>query len=74
MISIKNLFSKKESPYWSTPDKDGKLPCEVKSCADCGHLYARVSWWCGSKEAIELRNTAIPGISNCSFWKQGEPL
>lgn len=44
-------------------------PFELKSCYDCKNLVAKISWWCGSKEAIEWRGTSIPGVIHCPFWK-----
>lgn len=40
-----------------------------RSCYDCGHLKAAVSWWCTNKKCIEWRGTSIPGVHNCPFWK-----
>lgn len=36
---------------------------------DCLHLEAKISWWCGSRDAIAWRGTAIPGAHNCPFWE-----
>jgi hypothetical protein len=44
-------------------------PFEKRSCYDCSHLFARVSWWCGNEEAVKARGTAIPGCIHCTFWK-----
>lgn len=50
--------------------KDGKVPdAEKRSCYDCRHCKAAVSWWCQNKAAIEYRGTKIPGIINCNFWE-----
>lgn len=46
-----------------------ETPFEKKSCYDCTHLVGYVSWWCGCKEAVKARGTAIPGIIHCPFWK-----
>jgi hypothetical protein len=46
-----------------------KSPFEIRSCYDCGHLKAVINWWCGNKEAIAYRGTAIPGCRNCPYWK-----
>lgn len=42
---------------------------ELKTCFDCDHCQAAVSWWCVNKEAVSARGTNIPGASNCPFWK-----
>ena len=42
---------------------------ERKSCIDCSHCVASVSWWCKNDEAIERRGTQIPGAINCSNWE-----
>lgn len=55
---------------WMTPEEFAAVsPFEKKSCGDCACLVAKISWWCGNKEAIKLRGTAIPGIIKCPFWQ-----
>lgn len=45
-----------------------ETPFERRSCYDCAHLIARVSWWCSNKDAIRDRGTAIPGCIHCPHW------
>jgi hypothetical protein len=40
-----------------------------KDCSSCDYLYSLASWWCGNEDAIEERNTKIPGVYNCPYWK-----
>lgn len=42
---------------------------ETRNCGECLYLESKVSWWCVNKEAIKARNTAIPGVRDCNFWK-----
>jgi hypothetical protein len=47
----------------------GEPDVEKRCCADCKYLKAAVSWWCTSKNAIDVRGTSIPGVKNCPYWK-----
>jgi len=49
--------------------RSGTPDLEKKSCYDCSHCKASVSWWCTSDDAAEYRGTKIPGIINCKFWE-----
>ena len=40
-----------------------------KTCGYCYYLKSVVSLWCYNKDAVKFRNTMIPGICNCKFWK-----
>lgn len=48
--------------------KNGKPNTEQKSCVDCTHCKAKVSWWCMSEEATERRGTRIPDTMLCPDW------
>lgn len=48
--------------------QNNETPFELKSCYDCAHLIAKVNWWCGCKEAVKARGTAIPGCIHCPYW------
>lgn len=47
---------------------EGVPDANKKRCFDCIYCVGYISWWCENKEAIERRNTAIPGTSNCPQW------
>lgn len=38
------------------------------NCADCKFLKGNISLWCTNDEAIEIRGTKLPAVSNCSCW------
>lgn len=40
-----------------------------RNCASCSFLGAYITWWCYNKNAWELRNTNIPGVCHCPYWK-----
>jgi hypothetical protein len=47
----------------------GTPNAERRSCHDCRHCQAAVSWWCVNPQAREARGTPIPGEINCPFWE-----
>ena len=47
---------------------DDETVFERKGCESCAHLGAIVSLWCTSEEAINARETAIPGVRHCNYW------
>lgn len=51
----------------------GEPNAERKSCYDCHHCKASVTWWCKSKEARAYFGTGIPGREKCQFWKAAKP-
>lgn len=40
-----------------------------RNCASCSFLVAYINWWCSNKNAWELRNTNIPSVCHCPYWK-----
>lgn len=74
------LFRRKKQ---SEKKQDTLTPAQIKlvravyedrGCAYCGNLRSAVNWWCGSKEAIAMRHTSIPGIIHCPFWAPDKAL
>jgi len=63
------LFNRK--PKFLTPVQVSivRMAYQMKCCADCGWLKAKVSWWCMNPEAVKVRGTAIPGVQHCPYWK-----
>ena len=49
--------------------KDHKPNYKEKSCFDCDHCRAYVTWWCTNREAVLHRGTNVPGTTGCNFWK-----
>ena len=43
-------------------------PFEKRSCYDCSHLKAALSWWCRNPDAIKARGTSIPSCIKCPYW------
>jgi hypothetical protein len=62
-------MSQSEINAMSDEEFENVSPFEKKSCYDCNHLTSALSWWCGSKEAVEYRKTKIPGCIKCKFWE-----
>jgi hypothetical protein len=52
----------------------GEANSERKSCHDCRHCKAALSWWCTHKKAIEERGTALPGVKNCPHWEPAKHI
>lgn len=46
---------------------------EKRSCSDCRHMQAAVSWWCQNENAIKARMTKIPGVHGCPYWEPAKP-
>ena len=44
-------------------------PFEKKSCADCAHIVAAMSLYCGNIAATSARGTSIPGAIKCPYWE-----
>ena len=40
-----------------------------RNCAHCGFLVAYVNWWCSNNDTCIARDTNIPDIYHCSYWK-----
>ena len=40
-----------------------------RNCSECQFLHGRISLWCTNEQAVKMRGTSIPAISNCPFWK-----
>lgn len=47
----------------------GEPDAERKSCCDCRHMKAAVTWWCTNKEASKAMGTSFPGVIQCPFWE-----
>lgn len=47
----------------------GKPDAEKRSCYDCRHCKAALSWWCVNDRAVEDRGTSIPGVVGCKHWE-----
>jgi hypothetical protein len=54
--------------------KNGTPDAQRKACFDCDHCKGAISWWCRNKDAIGERETQIPGIENCPYWKPVKTL
>lgn len=42
-----------------------------RSCYDCMHCQALVSWWCVNEQARIAHGTALPIQEQCRFWAPG---
>lgn len=40
-----------------------------RDCAHCSFLVEGVSWWCSNNDACQMRDTNIPGVCHCPYWK-----
>jgi len=47
---------------------------ERRSCFDCLHCKAAVTWWCKNDKAVEWRGTQIPGGIGCPYWEPCKTL
>lgn len=66
-------LSEAEREAMTEEEWDRVPPEQKRSCHDCRHLKAKVSWWCTLKEAIRWRGTRIPGGCLCPFWEPRDP-
>lgn len=65
------LYSISKGPIGSCYRVSKHEHAHKKSCYDCANLTCTgISFWCGSKDAIEYRGTSIPGCHSCPFWKK----
>lgn len=46
----------------------GQPDAAKRSCYDCQHCKAAVSWWCTNDNAVKERKTKIPGTEGCKYW------
>lgn len=49
--------------------KSAEPDIEKRSCFDCKHCKAAVSWWCYNQEAVIHRGTALPTAFQCKYWE-----